>query len=203
MADSVSAPAAEKIENEAENRRLPAIFRAFKHRNYRYFFAGQLLSLIGTWMQSVAQAWLVYRLSGSTVLLGLVAFAGQIPVFLFATIGGAIADRYRRQRILQITQTISMILATMLAILTFTGAIRVWHIFALAALSGMTNAFDIPTRQAFIVDITRREDLTNAIALNSSMFNGARIVGPAIAGLLVASAKRGVSPSTPSATSPS
>lgn len=187
MADSISASSAEKIENKADTSRLPAMFRAFKHRNYRYFFSGQLLSLIGTWMQSVAQAWLVYRLTDSTVLLGLIAFSGQIPVFLFATIGGTIADRYNRQRILQITQTISMILATTLAILTFTGAIEVWHLFTLAALSGMTNAFDIPTRQAFIVDITRREDLTNAIALNSSMFNGARIIGPAIAGLLVAS----------------
>jgi MFS family permease len=187
MADSISAAHAGAIENEADDARLPAMFRAFKHRNYRYFFTGQLLSLIGTWMQSVAQAWLVYRLTGSTVLLGLIAFSGQIPVFLFATIGGAIADRYNRQRILQITQTISMTLATILAILTFAGLIEVWHIFVLAALSGLTNAFDIPTRQAFIVDITRREDLTNAIALNSSMFNGARIVGPAIAGLLVAS----------------
>ncbi len=187
MADSISAASAEKIENEADDLRLPSMFRAFKHRNYRYFFSGQLLSLIGTWMQSIAQAWLVYRLTDSTVLLGLIAFSGQIPVFLFATIGGAIADRYNRQRILQTTQTISMILATILTILTFTGTIEVWHIFMLAALSGINNAFDIPTRQAFIVDITRREDLTNAIALNSSMFNGARIVGPAIAGLLVAS----------------
>jgi MFS family permease len=120
MADSISAAHAGAIENEADDARLPAMFRAFKHRNYRYFFTGQLLSLIGTWMQSVAQAWLVYRLTGSTVLLGLIAFSGQIPVFLFATIGGAIADRYNRQRILQITQTISMTLATILAILTFT-----------------------------------------------------------------------------------
>lgn len=163
------------------------MFRALKHRNYRYFFAGQLLSLIGTWMQSVAQAWLIYRLTDSTVLLGLIAFSGQIPVFLLAFLGGAVADRYDRQRILQVTQTISMMLASALAILTFSGAIEVWHIFVLAALSGLNNAFDIPTRQAFIVEIVRREDLTNAIALNSSMFNGARIVGPAIAGLLVAS----------------
>ncbi len=191
MADSVSAGQAEKQAEAAENSRLPAMFRALKHRNYQYFFTGQLLSLIGTWMQSVAQAWLVYRLTGSTVLLGLISFSGQIPVFLLAPVGGAIADRYNRQRILQITQTTAMMLATVLTILTLTGAIEVWHIFVLAALLGLTNAFDIPTRQAFIVDIVRREDLTNAIALNSSMFNGARIVGPAVAGLLVASVGEG------------
>jgi MFS family permease len=188
MARSVPLSNAEKIENKADDSRIPAMFRALRNRNYQYFFAGQLLSLTGTWMQSVAQAWLVYRLTGSTVLLGLIAFAGQIPVFLFATLGGAIADRYDRQRILQFTQTTAMILATILTILTFTGTIEVWHLFLLAALLGLNNAFDIPTRQAFIVDLVGREDLTNAIALNSSMFNGARIVGPAIAGLLVASA---------------
>jgi MFS family permease len=191
MADSVSAADAEKTEIQAKDSRLPEMFRALKHRNYQYFFVGQLLSLIGTWMQSVAQAWLVYRLTDSTVLLGLISFSGQIPVFLLATLGGAIADRYNRQRILQITQTIAMILATVLTILTLTGAIEVWHIFVIAALLGLTNAFDIPTRQAFIVDIIERKDLTNAIALNSSMFNGARIIGPAVAGLLVASVGEG------------
>jgi MFS family permease len=191
MADSLSIADAEKIENQSENSRLPAMFRALKHRNYQYFFTGQLLSLIGTWMQSVAQAWLVYRLTGSTVLLGLISFSGQIPVFLLAPLGGAIADKYNRQRILQFTQATAMILASLLTILTLTGMIQVWHIFVLSALLGLTNAFDIPTRQAFIVDIVRREDLTNAIALNSSMFNGARIVGPAVAGLLVATVGEG------------
>lgn len=191
MADSISAAGAEKFNISSETSRLPAMFRALRHRNYQYFFIGQLLSLIGTWMQSVAQAWLVYRLTGSTVLLGLISFSGQIPVFLLAPIGGAIADKYDRQRILQITQTTAMILASVLTILTLTDAIEVWHIFVLAALLGIANAFDIPTRQAFIVEIVRREDLTNAIALNSSMFNGARIVGPAIAGLLVASVGEG------------
>ena len=191
MADSISAASAEKIDAAAENSRLPAMFRALKHRNYRYFFTGQLLSLIGTWMQSVALAWLVYRLTGSTVLLGLISFSGQIPVFLLATVGGAIADKYNRQRILQITQATAMVLATILTVLTLTGTIEVWHIFVLSALLGLTNAFDIPTRQAFIVDIVRRENLTNAIALNSSMFNGARIVGPAVAGLLVATVGEG------------
>ncbi len=191
MADNVSVTDAGKIENKAETSRIPEMFRALKHRNYQYFFIGQLLSLIGTWMQSVAQAWLVYRLTDSTVLLGLIAFSGQIPVFLFATLGGAIADKYNRQRILQVTQTIAMILATVLTVLTLTGLIQVWHIFVIAALLGLTNAFDIPTRQAFIVDLIERKDLTNAIALNSSMFNGARIVGPAVAGVLVATAGEG------------
>ena len=192
MADSLTISDKAQINTETtENTKLPAMFRALKHRNYQYFFIGQLLSLIGTWMQSVAQAWLVYRLTGSTVLLGLISFSGQIPVFLLAPVGGAIADKYNRQRILQITQTAAMILASVLTILTLTGSIEVWHIFVLSSLLGLANAFDIPTRQAFIVDIVQRKDLTNAIALNSSMFNGARIVGPAVAGLLVASVGEG------------
>lgn len=168
-----------------------SMFRAFKNPNYRYFFAGQLVSLIGTWMQAVAQSWLVYRLTDSTVLLGLINFAGQIPVFLIAPFGGAIADRYDRKKILMITQTCSMILASALAILTLTHLIEVWHLFVLASLLGIVNSFDIPARQSFIAEIVKREDLTNAIALNSSMFNGARIVGPAVAGLLVASVGEG------------
>jgi len=191
MADSIPVSDAGKISTAIEPSRLPAMFRALKHRNYQYFFIGQLLSLIGTWMQSVAEAWLVYRLTGSTVLLGLITFSNQIPVFLLASVGGAVADKYNRQRILQITQTSAMILATALTVLTLTNTIQVWHLFVIAVLLGLTNAFDIPTRQAFIVDIVRREDLTNAIALNSSMFNGARIVGPAVAGLLVASVGEG------------
>lgn len=191
MADSIPAASAGEITTAIETSRLPAMFRALQHRNYQYFFIGQLLSLIGTWMQSVAQAWLVYRLTDSTVLLGLISFSGQIPVFLLASVGGAIADKYDRQKILKITQTAAMILATALTVLTLTNTIEVWHLFVLAALLGIANAFDIPTRQAFIVEIVRREDLTNAIALNSSMFNGARIVGPAIAGLLVATVGEG------------
>jgi MFS family permease len=160
--------------------------RAFRHRNYRLFFAGQLISLTGTWMQSVAESWLVYRLTGSSALLGFSAFATQIPVFLLATIGGNVADRSNRHRILVATQSISMVLPLTLSILTLTGHVRVWHVFVLAASLGVVNAFDIPARQAFVVDLVGREDLVNAIALNSSMFNGARIVGPSIAGLLVA-----------------
>lgn len=171
--------------------RLPTALRAFRHKNYRLFFFGQLVSLSGTWMQSVAQSWLVYKLTGSPALLGLVGFSGQIPVFLLSPIGGAIADRYNRHRILLITQTTAMVLAFVLAALTLTDSIQVWHVFVLAALLGTANAFDIPTRQAFITDMVGKEDLINAIALNSSMFNGARIVGPAIAGLLVAGVGEG------------
>ena len=171
--------------------RLPFALRAFRHRNYRLFFGGQLISLIGTWMQMVAQSWLIYRLTGSAVLLGFVAFASQIPVFLLALFGGSVADRHNRHRILIITQTSAMLLAFVLATLTLTGFVQVWHIFTLAALLGVVNAFDIPTRQAFVVDMVGREDLINAIALNSSMINGARMIGPAAAGILVASVGEG------------
>lgn len=142
-------------------------------------------------MQAVAQSWLVYRLTGSTVSLGMVGFAGQIPVFLLAPIGGAVADRYGRRHILVGTQSTAMLLAFVLAALTLTGLVRVWHIFVLAALLGVVNALDIPVRQAFVVDMVGKDDLMNAIALNSSMFNGARIVGPAVAGVLVASIGEG------------
>jgi len=169
----------------------PALFRALQHRNYRLFFLGQLVSLIGTWMQSVAQSWLVYRLTGSAVLLGTVGFASQIPVFLLSPLGGVVADRRERRRILLATQSASMLLAFALAFLTLTGRIEVWHVLALAALLGVANGFDIPTRQAFVVELVGRQDLVNAIALNSSMFNGARIVGPAVAGVVVAAVGEG------------
>ncbi len=171
--------------------RLATTLRALKHRNFQLFFSGQLISLIGTWMQSVAQAWLVYRLTGSSLLLGSVGFASQFPVFIMAPIGGHVADRYNRHKVVIATQTASMILAFILAGLTLTHRVQVWHIFVLAALLGVVNAFDIPARQAFIVDMVGREDLMNAIALNSSMFNGARVIGPAVAGILVASIGEG------------
>ena len=167
------------------------IVRALRHRNFQLFFSGQLISLVGTWMQAVAQSWLVYRLTGSTVALGTVGFAAQIPVFILAPIGGAVADRYGRRRILVGTQSAAMLLAFVLAGLTLSGLVQVWHIYVLAALLGIVNAVDIPVRQAFIADMVGKEDLMNAIALNSSMFNGARIIGPAIAGLLVASIGEG------------
>jgi MFS family permease len=166
--------------------RLPVVLRALVHRNFQLFFGGQLISLVGTWMQSVAQSWLVYRMTGSSLLLGSVGFASQIPVFLFAPLGGIVADRLDRRKIVISTQIASMILAFILAALTLFHSVKIWHIFVLAALLGLVNAFDLPGRQSFLVDMVGKEDLMNAIALNSSMFNGARIIGPAIAGILVA-----------------
>src|SRR5579872_244415 len=165
---------------------LPATLRALRHRNFQLFFSGQLISLIGTWMQSVAQAWLVYRITGSSLKLGAVGFASQFPVFLVAPFGGIVADRFNRQKVVIGTQVASMLLALVLALLTLTGKVQVWHIFVLAALLGVVNAFDIPGRQSSLVDMVGKEDLMNAIALNSSMFNGARVIGPAVAGVLVA-----------------
>jgi MFS family permease len=165
--------------------------RALQHRNFRFFAGGQLISLIGTWMDSVAESWLVYRLTGSSVLLGFIGFSSQIPVFLLAPVGGTVADRHDRRKLLIATQAASMFLAGTLAALTLSGRVRVWQIFALAALLGAVNSVDIPTRQAFVIDLVGREDLINAIALNSSMFNGARIVGPAVAGVLVATIGEG------------
>jgi MFS family permease len=170
---------------------LPLAVRALRSRHYRLFVAGQLISLVGTWMQMVAQSWLVYRLTGSAALLGLLGFAGQIPVFVLAPLGGVIADRLNRHRILVATQTSMMVLAAALAGLTLSGNVQVWHLFALSALLGIANAFDIPARQAFVIEMVEREDLMNAIALNSSMVNGARIVGPAIAGVVVATVGEG------------
>ncbi|MGD0676497.1 MAG: MFS transporter [Polyangiaceae bacterium] len=168
-----------------------SLSRALKHTNFRYFFAGQLVSLVGTWMQSVAQSWLVYRLTGSTLLLGLVGFCGQIPVFFFGAFGGVVADRFRRHRILLATQSTMMLLAFVLAGLTLTGEVSVTQIFVLASLLGVANAFDIPARQSFIPQMVSREDLVNAIALNSSMVTGARVVGPALAGITVAAIGEG------------
>jgi MFS family permease len=160
--------------------------RSLRHRNFQLFFSGQMISLIGTWMQTVAQAWLVYRITGSSLLLGVVGFAGQIPIFLFAPLGGLAADRLNRHRVVIGTQAASMVLAFILAGLTLFHVIKVWEIVVLSALLGVVNAFDVPARQSFLIEMVVREDLMNAIALNSSMFNGARVIGPAIAGILVA-----------------
>ena len=167
------------------------MLRALRHRNFRLFIVGQLISLIGTWMQSVAQSWLVYRITGSSLLLGFVGFASQIPVFVVAPFGGTFADRRSRHRIILVTQTLSMVLALVLGALVLLRVVQVWHIFLLAALVGVVNAFDIPARQAFVVEMVEKEDLMNAIALNSSMVNGARLVGPAIAGIVVAAIGEG------------
>src|SRR3989442_7870296 len=178
-------------ENKIAESRLRSTVRALRHRNFRLFFAGQIISLIGTWMQTVAQSWLVYRLTGSSALLGSVNFASQIPVFLLSPVGGLVADRYSRHRVVIATQAASMLLAFALAGLTLFQVVKVWEIFVLSALLGVVNAFDIPARQSFIVEMTSREDMINAIALNSSAFNGARIVGPAVAGILVAAVGEG------------
>jgi MFS family permease len=168
-----------------------AVFRALRHRNYRLFIGGQFISLIGTWMQNVAQSWLVYRLTGSSLLLGLIGFVNQVPIFLLSAAGGAAADRVDRRRLIIAAQFSMMVLATILAALTLGGWIHMWHIFVLAALLGVANAFDVPARQSFFVQLVGRTDLMNAIALNSSVFNGARILGPAVAGFLVASLGEG------------
>ena len=165
--------------------------RSLRHRNYRLFFGGQLISLTGTWMQNVAQSWLVYRLTGSEALLGLVGFAGLIPVFLLAPFGGAIADRADRRRVLIATQAASLLTALFLATLTLSGTVTVWHVVVAAVALGIVNAVDIPTRQAFVPSLVSGEDLSNAIALNSTIFNGARIVGPAVAGVVLAAVGEG------------
>lgn len=166
--------------------RWPEGLRAMRHRNFRLFFFGQLLSLSGTWMQTTAQQWLVYRLTGSQLSLGAVTFASFIPVLGLSLFMGVIIDRWPRRRILLGTQTWFMALALALALITYLGVVRYEHILALAVLLGVGNALDMPTRQAFFIDLAEREDLQNAIALNSSVFNGARIIGPALGGLVIA-----------------
>ncbi len=162
-----------------------SLLSVFRHRNYRLYFTGQLISLIGFWMQAIAQSWLVYRMTDSTLLLGLVGFAGQAPVFFISPFAGVTADRVNRRRILFVTQTLMMSFAFILATLTLTGVIQVWEIIVLASSFGMANAFDIPTRQSFTVELVGRADLPRAIALNSIMFNSARLAGPAAAGIVV------------------
>ncbi len=167
------------------------MLRALRHRNYRLFFFGQLTSLIGSWMQTVAQSWLVYRLTGSSLLLGAVAFASQAPVVLASPIGGFLADRFDRRRILIWVQIGLMVPASLLALLTLTDRIHIWHVVSIAILLAVIYGIDIPVRQSFVVEMVGREDLVNAIGLNSSIFNGARVIGPAIAGVLVASVGEG------------
>jgi MFS family permease len=166
--------------------------RALRHRNYRLFFGGQSLSLIGTWMTQVASSWLVYRLTSSAFLLGLVGFSGQIPAFFLTPFAGVWVDRLNRHKVLKATQTASMLQSFALAALTLSGRINIWHIIALTAFQGVVNAFDMPARQTFVIQmIEERLDLPNAIALNSSMVNGARLIGPSIAGAVIAFAGEG------------
>jgi len=173
-------------DRQAVSPALSTRFRALQHRNFQLFFAGQLVSLIGTWMQTTAQLWLVYKLTGSAALLGVFGFASQVPMLFLSSVGGYMGDRYDRQKGVIATQTASMLLAFLLAALTLTHLINKWELIGIAFLVGIVNAFDVPIRQAFFVQMVGREDLPNAIALNSSIFNGARVVGPAIAGFAIA-----------------
>ena len=165
---------------------LSQTFASLKHPNFRLWFSGQVVSLIGTWMQATAQGYLVYELTSSPIMLGIVGFANGIPVWLFSLYAGLIADRISRKKLIMITQGSMMILAFILAILTFTDTIQAWHIVIMALLLGTANAFDAPARQSFVVEMVPREDLTNAIALNSSVFNLGTIIGPSVAGLVYA-----------------
>lgn len=169
------------------------LLRALSSRNYRLYYAGQGISVVGTWITRVATSWLVYRLTGSALMLGVTGFVGQLPVFLFAPFAGVFVDRANRHRLLVVTQVLSMVQSFLLAILTLTGAITVTHVMLLMALQGFINAFDVPVRQAFLSElIERKEDLGNAIALNSSMVNAARLIGPTVAGVIIAAAGEGI-----------
>ncbi len=169
------------------------IFRALGSRNYRLFFMGQGVSLIGTWTQQTAMSWLVYRITGSTLLLGVVAFSNQIPTLFLGPFTGVVADRWERKRLLFWTQSLSMLQALILASLVLTGAVRTWHIIALSLFIGIINAFDSPVRQSFVVQmVERQEDLGNAIALNTAMFNSACFIGPSVAGILISTVGEGV-----------
>jgi MFS family permease len=169
-----------------------SFLRALRSPNYRLFFAGQTVSLIGTWMTRLATSWLVYRLTGSAVLLGIVSFCSQIPMFFLAPISGVWIDRWDRRRTLVATQVLSMLQSFALAALTLGGLIRIWHLVALSLVQGIVNAIDMPARQAFVIEmVERREDLSNAIALNSSMVNATRLIGPAVAGIVIAAIGEG------------
>jgi MFS family permease len=172
-------------------RRLGAALHALKYRDFKLFLGGQLVSLIGNYIQTIAQAWLVYRLTGSAALLGLVAFSGQISIFVLAPVSGVVADSKSRKHVLFITQVAPMVLSFLLAALTLTGRVQVWHVFTVAALMGVVNAFDFPVRQAFVAELVPRADLISAVTLNSSMINSARTIGPGIGGLLVAGVGEG------------
>jgi MFS family permease len=176
----------------AEATGFRSIGRALRYRNYRLFFTGQSISLIGTWLTRVATQWLIYRLTGSALLLGVLGFAGQIPTFVLAPLAGVLVDRWDRYRVLIVTQVLAMIQSALLAALALPGVINVWHVLALNAFQGLINAFDMPARQSMVVQMVEdRADLPNAIALNSSMVNAARLLGPAAAGALIAAVGEG------------
>lgn len=173
--------------------RLNTIFRSLRYRNYRLFFSGQSISLIGTWMQRIAMPWLVYDLTGSAFLLGLVSFAGQIPTFLLSPFAGVVTDKFNKHKVLVITQVISFLQALALALITIFGHITIGQLVTLSIILGCINAFDVPSRHSFVIEmVEKKEDLGNAIALNSLMFNGARLIGPSVAGILLATAGEGI-----------
>ncbi|MDP2913220.1 MAG: MFS transporter [Candidatus Omnitrophota bacterium] len=174
-------------------RAFPPVFRTLRYRNFRLFFMGQGVSLVGTWMEHVAMSWLVYRLTNSPFLLGVMGFLTQAPTFILSPFAGVMSDRWDRRRVIIITQTLYMIQAMALAFLALTGTIAVWHLIALGVFVGCVNSFDIPCRQSFIVEmVDDKEDLGNAIALNSLMFNAARLAGPSLAGVIIAMSSEGV-----------
>ena len=178
-------------EGPAPRSRLPNALRALRSANYRLFISGQLISMVGTWVQSVAQSWLVYRLTGSSALLGLVAFTAQIPILLLAPVGGALADRHDRVRILLATQALAASLATTIGLLAVGERVTLGALFTISSLLGVVSAFDVPARQALVAQLVPRRDLQNAIAINSSVFSAARMLGPAVGGLLVAGVGEG------------
>ncbi len=185
-------PTEQEIQDIARPQTAFALLHVFRHRNYRLYFTGQLVSLMGTWMQNVAQAWLVYSLTHSPFLLGLTSFCSTVTVFFITPFGGMVADRVDRRRMLLFTQSAAMLQATILAVLTLTHVVRVDEIIALALCLGLINSFDVPSRQSMTLDMVSKEDLRHAISLNSMMFNMARIVGPALAGALIAFVGEGI-----------
>ncbi len=186
MENSTVEQSTELAESPLSVRTETTTFSAMRHRNFKLYFGGQLISNIGTWMQIIAQSWVVYQIGHSELILGLVAFASAIPVLLISPWGGVIVDRMPRRRLLMMTQSSAMVLAFIMAALTFANIIKEWHVIGLAALLGVVNAFDAPARQAFVPEMVEKPDLPNAIALNSMMFNSARVIGPAVAGLVLA-----------------
>src|SRR6266516_3273969 len=177
------------LEQKSQQQQVKGLLRTFvalRHRNFRLFWFGQLISLTGTWMQSIGQAWLILELTHSAWLLGVLGALQFLPVMLLSLFGGVLADRLPKRKVLLFTQSFAMLQATMLWILVATGHIQIWEVLVLAGLLGLTNSLDMPTRQAFVVEMVGREDLPNAIALNSSVFNMARVVGPGLGGLIIA-----------------
>jgi MFS family permease len=180
------------VAQASKTSRLEFMLRALRYRNYRLFFGGQIVSLVGSWMTQIAMAWLVYRLTQSPLMLGIVGFAGQIPAFLLGPIAGVLVDRWPCHRLLVVTQVLAMVQSFVLALLTLSGHIEVWHVMVLIAFQGLVNAFDMPARQAFVVEmVENKDDLSNAIALNSSMVHMARLIGPAVGGVLIAAVGEG------------